>query len=244
MLAREIGGRRRELSLVTGRKPTGGRAPALTAEDFCRASDVSRETLARLALYADLLRRWNRAINLVGRSSLEDLWRRHFLDSAQLLPLLPDPPAGAPRTLVDLGSGAGFPGLVLAILGAGDVHLIESNRRKAAFLREVARQTGTAVTVHEQRIEAVGPIAADVVTARACAPLDRLLGHASRFLGVGGAGGRVSGRCLFLKGKGVEEELTEALNRWTLSLERSPSVTDPAGTILNIEVRDFEPTRS
>jgi len=134
-------------------------------------SRVSRETRERLNTYAELLRKWQRSINLVGPKTLDDLWNRHFVDSAQLLPLIP-PTA---RVLVDFGSGAGFPGLVLAILGMAEVHLIESDQRKATFLREVARATGTPVTVHAKRIEQVTPFPADIVSARALAPLGDLL---------------------------------------------------------------------
>jgi 16S rRNA (guanine527-N7)-methyltransferase len=188
---------------------------------------VSRETLERLEIYARLLAKWTRAINLVSPESLPDLWRRHILDSAQLLPLLPPAPVGRPRRLADLGSGAGFPGLVLAILGAGEIHLVESDRRKGQFLREVSRETGAAVTLHPERIEELSPLCADCVTARALAPLDRLLDYAARHLAPGGS-------ALFLKGRGVAEELTQAARRWSMAVERFPSRTDPAGSILRI----------
>ena len=142
----------------------------LSAEGFASQADVSRETLARLEAYAALLIKWNKRINLVSRASLADLWRRHMLDSAQLITALPPPPIDRPRRLVDLGSGAGFPGLVLAALGARDVHLIEADRRKVEFLRAAARAMDTSVTVHPGRSESVAPLAAGVVTARACAP--------------------------------------------------------------------------
>ena len=129
-------------------------------------------------LYLELLGRWQRAINLVGPATLADPWRRHVLDFGQLLAHLPAP-AGP---LVDLGSGAGFPGLVLALLGVPEVALIESDRRKAAFLREVARATGAEVAVHAERIEVCTPWPAAVVTARALAPLPRLLPLAEPFL--------------------------------------------------------------
>jgi 16S rRNA (guanine527-N7)-methyltransferase len=166
---------------------------------------------------------WQRAINLVSRRSLADLWRRHMLDSAQLLALAP----GA-RCWVDLGSGAGFPGLVLAILGAPEVHLIESDGRKCAFLREAARRAGAPVTVHEGRIEAIAPWPADVVVARACAPLPRLLGYALPFVAP-------QTHCLFLKGQDVEKELTQATIYWKMDVERQKSVSDPAGIILRLK---------
>ena len=178
-----------------------------------------------------MLARWQRRINLVGPRTLDDPWRRHVLDSAQLLPLLGDT-AGP---VVDIGSGAGFPGLVLAILGRPDVHLVESNARKAAFLREAARQAAAPVTVHARRIEDLAPFAAAAVTARACAPLPKLLDLAAPFLGLGAIG-------LFLKGAGVDEELTAARERFNMAVERHPSRSDPAATI--VIVRNVERHRT
>ena len=185
--------------------------------------NVSRETLQRLETYAALLAKWQAKINLVGPATLPDLWRRHFLDSAQLLPLLP----AAGGTLVDLGSGAGFPGLVLAIMTGWRVHLVDSDQRKCAFLRQVALDCGALdrVTIHAKRIEQVTGMAADVVTARACAPLGELLELAEPFIGEKGTG-------LFLKGAQAEEELTQAQRHWTMRLDRRESISDPAGVIL------------
>lgn len=195
----------------------------LDASGFQEATDVSRETLDRLTAYADLLRKWQPKINLVGPTTLPDLWQRHFLDSAQLFTLLPE----GTRTLADIGTGAGFPGLVLAILGVPEVHLIESDSRKCAFLREAARVTGTAVTVHNKRIEAVTRLACDVVTARALAPLETLLGWAVPLL-------RPNGHCIFLKGQNVEGELTDTTKYWKMRTERFDSRSDPGGVVLRI----------
>ena len=194
---------------------------------------VSRETMSRLQRYADLLGKWNKAINLVAKDSLHDQWRRHFLDSAQLWSLLPPPPPDRPRVLVDLGSGAGFPGLVLAILGAGAVHLIESDHRKATFLRETARETGTDVTVHDRRIEDVPVFPADVVTARAFAPLPRIMAAAAPFLRPATASGP-SGVGLFLKGRSLQRELTDSLGKWKMQFDLHPSRTDPTAQILRL----------
>ncbi len=141
----------------------------LGREGFARVFDVSRETLERLDAYVGLLAAWNRRINLVGASTLGDPWRRHILDSAQLLPHVPR----QARVLVDLGSGAGLPGLILSILGVPEVHLVESDQRKAAFLFEAARITGAACKIHPVRAEKMPRLAADVVTARALARLAR-----------------------------------------------------------------------
>ncbi|CAO3415277.1 16S rRNA (guanine(527)-N(7))-methyltransferase (EC 2.1.1.170) [Azospirillum doebereinerae] len=198
------------------------------ATAFQDATGVSRETLERLSAYERLLRKWQPKINLVGPSTLPDLWRRHFLDSAQLYPLLPD----AAQVLVDLGSGAGFPGLVLAILGVPEVHLIESDSRKAVFLREAARAAGVTVTVHNKRIETVNGIEADVVTARALAPLADLFGWSFPFLGS-------RGTALFLKGQALDDELTAAAaSGWTMRIERFDSRSDPTGTILRVSDLD------
>jgi 16S rRNA (guanine527-N7)-methyltransferase len=193
---------------------------------------VSRETSGipqalledRLARFLDLLMRWNMRINLVADRDPDVIRRRHIEDSLQLLPLLPagDEPVG------DLDSGGGFPGLVLAMATARPVHLIESDRRKSAFLTEAAARLGLPhVQVHPDRIEAAQPPPLAAVTARALAPLDVLLGHASRLLAPGGT-------ALFLKGRTAEAELTDAQRRWTVRAERFPSRTDPEATIFRL----------
>ena len=199
----------------------------MTAAEFRRETGVSRETLARLEAHLALLRAWQPRINLVGEATLDDPWRRHMLDSAQLLDLAPARSEGPARRWVDLGSGAGFPGMVLAILGAGEVHLVESDRRKAAFLAESARRTGARATIHNRRAEELDPFAADVVTARALAPLARLLALAWPFIAQHTV-------CLFPKGRNVEKELTEARKNWTMSVEYLASRSDPSGTILRL----------
>ena len=201
--------------------------PSYGPKEFIRDTAVSRETVARLQIYADALISWNKKINLVGRSTINELWHRHFLDSAQLYPLIPP----NSQSLLDLGSGAGFPGLVLAIMGCPGVHMVESDRRKAAFLREAARLTGASVEVHCTRIEELTPFSVDVVTARALAPLSDLLSWAEHFLGP-------QSHCLFLKGRNVEGELTDAHYMWETETTRRPSRTDPESTVVCIgEVR-------
>jgi 16S rRNA (guanine527-N7)-methyltransferase len=193
-------------------------------EEFAASVDVSRETLARLKAYLGLLSDWNSRHNLVSAASLEDAWRRHFLDSAQLATFI----GKEDRTLVDLGSGAGFPGLVLAALRPQlSVTLYESIRKKCDFLRAAAERMALNVDVQNARIEDAPARISDIVTARACAPLDRLLGYAQHFVGP-------QTRCLLLKGQNVEVELTEARNSWTMEVTRHPSVSGPSGTILDI----------
>lgn len=204
--------------------------PLLDARGFAEIFAVSRETLARLEAYAELLTRWSARINLVGRDTLPDLWRRHMLDSAQLQPLVPD----HARNLIDLGSGAGFPGLVLAILGVPEVELVEADSRKAVFLREAARITATPVTIRPCRIAAVPPHEVDVVTARALAPLDRLLDLARPFIGAGTV-------CLFPKGERVAQELTLARKDWTMTASTHHSVADPRGVVLLLHEVAREP---
>jgi 16S rRNA (guanine527-N7)-methyltransferase len=207
--------------------------PPLEAEGFAALTGVSRETISRLAKYTSILIEWSSRVNLVSSAALKDVWRRHILDSAQLLPFIPT----QTESLADLGSGAGFPGLVLAVLGVRGVRLIEADARKCAFLREAARVSGAEVTVYNRRIEAVPPHPADVVTARGCAPLERLLPLAERFIGP-------HTTCLFLKGAKVDEELTVAAKAWTMSVTRHPSRTDPGGVILSLQQVVREPRRA
>ncbi|MGE0154462.1 MAG: 16S rRNA (guanine(527)-N(7))-methyltransferase RsmG [Reyranellaceae bacterium] len=222
----------------------------LTPEGFAAAlpdvfDNVSRETLPALEAYAAILTAWQSRMNLVGPSTLADPWRRHFLDSAQLYPLLPANDVDSARKLkiFDLGSGAGFPGLVLAVLARHDrrfpggrplrVNLVESDRKKAAFLAEAARAVGlaaadtgnTAIRIRAQRAEAIEPQIADVVTARALAPLDRLLPWMARFCGE-------KTILLIPKGEQAEAELQSAAKDWKMKIDRVPSRSDARGTIL------------
>ena len=195
-------------------------------KQFQEQTGVSGETLGRLQAYAALLERWQKKINLVGSNTIKYLWLRHMLDSAQLYPLLPKPDV----SIIDFGSGAGFPGLVLAIMGGPTVTLIESDSRKCAFLAEAMRVTGTGPTarLENRRIEDLEPVRADVVTSRALASVDKLLIFAEPFLSKGSI-------CLFPKGKKVDEELTETEERWMMRVSKFQSQSDPSGTILKLE---------
>lgn len=190
--------------------------------------NVSRETEERLGIFQGLLAHWTTRINLVSRTTLEDLWRRHILDSAQLLRHAPE----NWRRWADLGAGGGLPGVVIAILarettGPRDIVLVESDARKAAFLRTALREVDVEAGVLNQRIEATSPLAADVVSARALAPLPRLLGLAAPHFAEGGV-------ALFPKGRNADAELQEALDRWTFACEKIPSDTDHEAVILKI----------
>ncbi len=183
--------------------------------------DVSRETIARLEAYAALLTKWQKTLNLVSDRSMTHLWCRHMLDSAQLSQYLPKPTG----RLLDLGSGGGFPGLVLAVMGVSGVHLVEADQRKCVFLREVARSLELSVTVHDCRIEELDLAAPDVITARALAPLPKLLDMAYRFI-------EPSTCCMFLKGAQLHGELKAAEARWRFKSRRLASLSDPRGSIL------------
>lgn len=188
--------------------------------------DVSRETRDQLEALVYTLGRWQKAINLVGKATLAEVWTRHILDSAQLIPLMPKDA----KTLVDLGSGGGFPGLVLAALRpALAVTLIESDARKGAFLGEAGRRMGlkNPPQVVVSRIESAPPVQADIVTARALAPLGQLLAWARPHRSV-------TGICLFHKGKGWQAELTEAMKDWDIQSQPFSSVTDRDAVLLRI----------
>lgn len=191
--------------------------------------NVSRETQDRLIRYRALLEKWNPTINLVARSTLADAWTRHFLDSAQLMDFCP----AEATHWVDLGSGGGFPGLVVAILAAEAapqmrVTLIESDRRKATFLRTVARDLEIAPVIVNDRIEAAPPQTADILSARALAPLPRLLDFAARHLAPGG-------KALLPKGASHMQDISDALAKWRFDVQKYPSRTDPGAVILKIE---------
>ena len=183
---------------------------------------VSRETLDRLREFADLLLRWNRTVNLVSRNDEPFLWERHIADSIQLSPFV----VGAAHR-IDIGSGGGFPGLVLALVTSMPFTLIEADQRKAAFLREAARLTGAPVVIQAKRIEETELALAGLITARALAPLPQLLTWAAPRLAPRGI-------CLFMKGQTAGRELTAAHLQWQMQVERFPSRTAAGASILRI----------
>ena len=193
---------------------------------------VSRETLGKLDLLVQELRKWQNIKNLVGPSAIEHIWTRHIADSAQLMQLAPD--AGV---WLDLGSGGGFPGLVLAIMrserGLPATHLVESNSRKCAFLRHVVRLTGASAHIHEARVEALLinlDIIPDVISARALAPLDQLLEWTNSLLRKGALG-------IFPKGQDVEVEIERAARSWSFEIECRPSLTDQQARIVLVRMK-------
>jgi 16S rRNA (guanine527-N7)-methyltransferase len=190
------------------------------------ATGAGAPAMADLEAFLALLADWNGRMNLVGPSALAQFWPRHAYDSAQLLQVEPDA-----RIWADLGAGAGFPGLVLAILLKGvpgaRVHLVESLAKRCRFLQAVVDALALPATVHNARAEALA-LKVDVVTARACAPLERLLGYAEPYLKRGAAG-------LFLKGQDLEAELTDAAKTWTFQAWTTPSLSSPQGRILSVK---------
>lgn len=188
---------------------------------------VSRETLEKLTAFEGLLRTWSRRINLVSASGLENLWQRHICDSAQLLDLTDNP-----EKWLDLGSGGGFPGLVIGILmqdqfPAARITLVESDMRKCAFLKTVARRMELAIDIRAQRIETLEPRSATTVTARALAPLDQLVAYTHRHLAT-------DGTALFPKGRKWKNELQQAKEKWSFDCDVLESVTDVDAAILRL----------
>ena len=195
------------------------------ATSFAQAADATPQQVADLERFRVLLADWNAKMNLVGPATLEVFWNRHAWDSAQLLKLAPEA-----KTWADLGAGAGFPGLVLAILGKGQpglqVHLVESMAKRCRFLSEIVAELDLPAVVHNERAENLD-LVVDIVTARACAPLVRLLGYARPYLKAGALG-------LFLKGQDVDAEWEDASKSWDFDADTVPSLSDPRGQILRV----------
>jgi 16S rRNA (guanine527-N7)-methyltransferase len=202
--------------------------PVSGRDVFLELFDVSRETIQRLDKFHDLLEKWNRKLNLVSASAVSQLWVRHIADSAQIWRHRPD----LVRIWLDLGSGAGFPGLVLAALAHGEAAptkfiLVESDMRKSVFLREAAREMDLAAKILSSRIELLEPQNAEVITARALAPLTKLLGFCEKHLAPKGMG-------LFPKGETVHKEIEDAALKWRFSHRLHRSITNPAAAIVEI----------
>jgi 16S rRNA (guanine527-N7)-methyltransferase len=195
------------------------------AASFAAATGATPEQVADLERFREILAEWNEVMNLVGPKTLPEFWNRHAWDSAQLVRFAPDA-----LTWADLGAGAGFPGLVLAILGKArpdfHVHLVESMAKRCRFLTQVVEALDLPATVHNERAENL-QLAVDIVTARACAPLDRLLGYARPYLQGGAVG-------LFLKGQDVAAEMSEAARSWEFEADVIPSKSDERGRIVRV----------
>lgn len=200
----------------------------MTPTEFARRAPIHDNALPDYEIWVSLLRRWNQRINLVSPSAMSDLWDRHVLDSAQIWPLIPDDA----QVIVDFGSGAGFPGLSVAIEAkhaarGQTVHMIESAGKKASFLKSVSRETSAPARIWSDRIEQIEPLKADVITARAFAPLARLLPMAFRHLKMGG-------EIVLLKGERFSDEIEEAEKHWSFTYETRPSVTQDGAVIVHL----------
>lgn len=194
-------------------------------EDFQAQTGINDEALERFKIYHALLLKWQKAINLVSPKTIDDAWTRHFYDSAQLVNFIPD----SIKTLADLGSGAGFPGLVIALLRPDiNIHLIESDQRKCEFLKTVSRETGTSCSVHASRIEDIASdISPDIVTARALASLSDLLGYCTPWIM-----SNENLELLFLKGAQAEDEIEQARTAYAFDVGSSPSATENNARII------------
>ena len=194
----------------------------MTVHDFQKIMNVSRETLDKFLLYSEMLIKWQKSINLVSNSTLPDMWRRHFYDSAQLIEHIEL--TDKPLKILDLGSGAGFPGLVLSILGAGEVHLVEGVGKKCSFMKQIIQQTNINAIVHNERIEDMESFPVDLITSRACADLNKLLDLTERFA-------TPETKFLFLKGEKGNIELAEAAKKRDFMVKKFPSKSEESGMI-------------
>jgi 16S rRNA (guanine527-N7)-methyltransferase len=196
----------------------------VTPDDVARLLNVSRETIDKFRAYLTLLEKWQARINLVANSTLAEAWQRHILDSGQLAAFYPP----QTKNIMDVGSGAGFPGLVLAIMGGVTVDLVESDQRKAVFLSTVIRELDLPAKVHNQRIETLPQLFPDVITARALAPVPKLLKLIENQLSPESV-------CLFLKGAAVQDELTNLQTYSTMDATTHPSLSGPTGVVLELK---------
>jgi 16S rRNA (guanine527-N7)-methyltransferase len=205
-----------------------------TYEKFSSHVFVSRETYDRLCLFQKILIKWQKSINLISKNTIENTWERHFLDSAQLYKFVRD----IEGNIIDFGSGAGFPGMVLAIMGKKNIHLVESDYKKCVFLKEIAMLTETDITIHNCRIEELNFINVDLVTCRALASLKNLIHYVEVFINKSLGERQQYPKLLFLKGKSYFSEIIELNKIKKISFEEYPSITDKDGRILYISKVD------
>ena len=204
-------------------------------EDFCLYQNVSRETYEKLSIYEKTLIKWQSSINLISKSTINDIWVRHFLDSAQLYPITKD----IEGNILDFGSGAGFPGLILAIMGHKNITLVESDQKKCTFLREVARLSETDVSILHSRIENLEFREVDLVVSRALAPLSKLISYVESFVIKSPSNKKVWPKMLFLKGKTYKNEILELKRYKDLFFDEYPSLTDEQGKIIYFSVSNM-----
>ena len=200
-------------------------------DDFCSIQYVSRETYDKFKIYYETLIKWQKSINLISNSTLESIWHRHILDSAQLYKYTQN----MKGNILDFGSGAGFPGLVLAMMGNENVNAVESDEKKCIFLKEVARLSDTKINIHNSRIEKLKFINPELITARALAPLIKLIEYIENYMKQGDNLRKNLPKLLFLKGKNYKQELSELKKIRNFDVTVFSSMSDEYGKILNIK---------
>ena len=203
--------------------------------DFCLFQNVSRETYGKFTVFKKTLLKWQKSINLISKNSIEDIWVRHFLDSAQLYKITKN----FDGSIVDFGSGAGFPGMILAMMGHKNIHLVDSDQKKCTFLREVAMLTDTDVIIHNKRIEKLEYFDVELVIARALAPLNKLINYTEVFTNKSLIRQNFP-KMLFLKGNYYEKEILELNKRELFSIKEFKSITDEYSKILYINKKSVE----
>ena len=201
-----------------------------TYEKFSSHVFVSRETYEKLCIYHKTLIKWQKSLNLISKNTIKEIWERHFLDSAQLYKFIRD----IEGNIIDFGSGAGFPGMVLAIMGKKNIHLVESDHKKCVFLKEIALLTETDITIHNCRIEDLSFINVDLITCRALSSLSKLIDYVDIFINKSSGEKTDPPKLLFLKGKSFYSEIVELSKYKKISFEDYPSITDKYGRILYI----------
>ena len=203
-------------------------------KEFCFYQNVSRETYEKFIIFQETLIKWQNSINLISKSTIENIWERHFLDSAQLYKITKE----IKGNIIDFGSGAGFPGLILAMMGHKKIHLVESDQKKCTFLREVSMLSETYVKVHHSRIENLEYFDVELITARALAPLNKLIDYAEAFANKSSTKNK-SPKMLFLKGKSYRQEISNLTQEKDFFIKEFPSITDRFGKILYINKRNM-----
>jgi 16S rRNA (guanine527-N7)-methyltransferase len=202
-----------------------------TYEEFCSYQHVSRETFNKFKIFIEVLLKWQKSVNLISNSTINTIWKRHFLDSAQLYTYSQD----IKGNILDIGSGAGFPGMILAMMGNNNVNLIESDQKKCIFMREVARLTNTKVKIYNCRIEDLDYMKPELIISRALAPLSKLIEYVDNHMNKNIEENKATPKLLFLKGKNYNNEIYDLLKIKKLEIDIFPSITDDFGKVLYIK---------
>jgi 16S rRNA (guanine527-N7)-methyltransferase len=202
-----------------------------TYEEFCSYQHVSRETFKKFEIFVEVLLKWQKSVNLISNSTISTIWKRHFLDSAQLYTYSQD----IKGNILDIGSGAGFPGMILAMMGNNNVNLIESDQKKCIFMREVARLTNTKVKIYNCRIEDLDYMKPELIISRALAPLSKLIEYVDNHMNKNIEENKATPKLLFLKGKNYNNEIYDLLKIKKIEIDIFPSITDDFGKVLYIK---------